>query len=101
MDIRHIAGEAIAVADSLSRTQISLVVSALVNLDYTAMAAAQTCPVIKAYRTAITNLRFEDIVVGNSKTTLLCDISTGTPRSIVPFPWRKQVFDAIHGLSHP
>ena len=58
---------------------------ALANLDNTAMAAAQICPEVQAYRTAITNLRLEDIVAGDSKTTLLCDISTGTPRPIVPF----------------
>ena len=100
-DIRHIAGKANAVAGTLSRTQISSVISALVNLDYTAMAAAQTCLEVQAYRTAITNLRLEDIVVGDSKTILLCNISTSTPVPIVPLSWRKQVFDAIHGLSHP
>ena len=33
--------------------------------------------------------------------TLLCDTSTGHPRPLVPAAWRRQVFDAIHGLSHP
>ena len=47
-DIRHIAGKANAVAGTLSRTQISSVISALVNLDYTAMAAAQTCLEVQA-----------------------------------------------------
>lgn len=36
-----------------------------------------------------------------SETTLLCDTSTGSPRPIVPDGWRKKVFDAVHGLSHP
>ena len=63
------------------------------------MAAAQICPEVQAYLMAITNLRLEDIIVGDSKTTLLCNISTGTPRPIVPLSWHKQVFDAIHGLS--
>ena len=65
------------------------------------MTAAQICLEVQAYRTAITSLRLEDIVVGDSKTTLQCDISTGTPRPIVPLSWRKPVFDAIHELSHP
>ena len=88
-DIRHIAGKANAVACTLSRNQISSLISALVNLDYTAMAAAETCVEVQAIRTAITNLRLEDIVVGDSKTTLLCNISTGTPGPIVPLSWRK------------
>ena len=65
------------------------------------MAATLTRPEVQVYGTAITNLRLKDIVVGDSKTTLLCDISTDTPKPTVPLSWRKHVFDAIHGLSHP
>ena len=100
-DIRHIAGKANVVANTLSRTQISSVVSTLVNLDSNAMAATLTRPEVQAYCTAVTNLRLEDIVDDDSKTTLLCDISTDTPKPTVPLSWSKQVFDAIHGLSHP
>ena len=32
---------------------------------------------------------------------LLCDVSTGQPRPVVPEVWCRCVFDAIHGLSHP
>ena len=31
----------------------------------------------------------------------MCDISTGTPRPIVPQEFQRQVFDLIHGLAHP
>ena len=34
-------------------------------------------------------------------TSLLVDVSTNTPRPIVPFSWRRKVFDLIHGLGHP
>ncbi len=34
-------------------------------------------------------------------TTLLCDMSTGTPRPYVPQPFHRVVFDALHSLSHP
>ena len=33
--------------------------------------------------------------------TLLCDISTGTPRPYVPQAFCCTVFDALHSLSHP
>ena len=33
-------------------------------------------------------------------TFLLCDMSTGTPRPVVPPSYRRRVFDAAHGLSH-
>ena len=65
------------------------------------MAADQEASEVQTYRTAITNLRLEDISIGNSNISLLCDVSTGRPRPIVPISWRRRVFDAIHGLSHP
>ena len=53
-----------------------------------------------AYRTAISGLVLQDVQFGPTNTTLLCDISTGQPRPIVPASFRRTVFDAIHGLSH-
>ena len=37
----------------------------------------------------------------DSSDTLLCDISTGSQCPLVPFQWRRTVFDSLHGLSHP
>ena len=36
-----------------------------------------------------------------STSTLICDISTGTPCPIVPLSLRRTVFNALHLLSHP
>ena len=33
--------------------------------------------------------------------SLLVDVSTNSPRPVVPFSWRRKVFDLIHGLGHP
>ena len=55
---------------------------------------------IQSYRTAITGLKLADMLVSNLGPVLLCDISTGTPRPIVPQEFRRQVFDIIHGLAH-
>ena len=33
--------------------------------------------------------------------TLLCDVSTGVQRPVVPHRFRRPVFDALHSLSHP
>ena len=100
-DIRHITGKKNCVADALSRASVSSTQAELGNLDYIAMAADQQHPDIQAYRTAISNLRLEDIPIGNSQTKLLCDVSTGTPRLMVPPSWRSTVFHAIHNLSQP
>ena len=100
-DIRHVAGKDNCVADALSRSVINSVTTEI-DIDYSAMAAAQLeDPEIAAYRTAISGLTLEDVPFGCSGTTLLCDMSTGQPRPIVPSSWKRQVFEAIHNLSHP
>jgi len=32
---------------------------------------------------------------------ILVDVSTGSPRPLVPLPMRRKVFDNLHGLAHP
>ena len=58
-------------------------------------------PETLAYRTSLTALQWQDIKLDNSDTTLLCDVSTGRPRPLIPQTLRKNVFDLIHNLSHP
>ncbi|XP_064096386.1 uncharacterized protein LOC135208180 [Macrobrachium nipponense] len=72
------------------------------GVDYKDLALERASdPKVPAYQTAITALRWEDSPFGPSKTTLLCDTSTCRPRPLIPASQRKQVFDVIHGLSHP
>ena len=100
MDIRHVAGKDNVVADALSRAAI-LAISG--GIDFSALAAAQlTDPVnMAACRTAITGLQLKDIPFGPNNTTLLCDVSLGRPRPLVPVSFRRCIFDTLHGLSHP
>ena len=100
-DVRHIAGKNNHVADTLSRTSAnSLHVE--IGVDYAAMATAQCSdPEMSTYRDGVTGLRLKDVTFGVSGDTILCDISTGHPRPIVPAACRRQVFTAIHTLSHP
>uniref|UniRef100_A0AAQ4Q920 Gypsy retrotransposon integrase-like protein 1 n=1 Tax=Gasterosteus aculeatus aculeatus TaxID=481459 RepID=A0AAQ4Q920_GASAC len=98
-DLQHVAGKDNQVADCLSRAVAGAV---HLGLDYGRMAADQTTdPDVHTLRTSTTGLRLEDVVFDEAKTTLVCDVSTGSPRPIVPPGWRRRVFDAIHGLSHP
>ena len=72
------------------------------GLDYQALAADQALdPDVQAYRTALTNLKIRDIVFANGAFKVLCDISMGSPRPIVPESWRRRVFDTVHALAHP
>ena len=52
-------------------------------------------------KTAITNLTFANVPVCHSGPVLLCDVSTGVPRPVVPQDYRRHVFDVLHSISHP
>ena len=51
---------------------------------------------IQAYQMAITDLKFDDIQIGNGQRFLLCDVSTAFPRPVVPRTLRRQVFEVLH-----
>ena len=96
-DVRHVSGKDNVVADALSRPDISAIY--LPTIDYRQLAADQaTSEEITAYKTSITGLRFDDVQFDDC--TVLCDVSMGKPRPVIPKEWTKKVFDAIHGLAH-
>ena len=96
-DLQHVEGKNNVVADALSRVEINQV---HLGIDYQQMARDQQLdPELPAYKTSITGLRFRDVPYAG--TTLCCDVSTGSPRPLVPASRRKEVFDLLHGLSHP
>ena len=101
-DVRHIEGKANTVADTLSRGKISAISSPQPGVDYKAMAAAQRAdPSITAVPAATIGLVIRDIPLDNYGNSILCDISTGRPRPLVPDTWQRTVFVAVHDLSHP
>ena len=96
-DVQHRKGEDNVVADCLSRIPVDVVT---LGVDYAQLAAAQqSCPAVQTSRTAITGLKFADVSVSGS--VLLCDVSTGRPRPLVPLDFRRSIFAALHGLAHP
>ncbi|CAI5697407.1 unnamed protein product [Oreochromis niloticus] len=98
-DIRHVAGKSNHVADCLSRALVSPV---FLGIDYSAMAADQSGdPGILALKSTQTGLILEDRPVQDGGPLLVCDVSTGRSRPVVPVSWRRQVFDSVHALSHP
>ena len=98
-DIRYVAGADNAVADALSRAAIEEI---RLGIDFSKMAELQRQdPETRAYKTSVTALRWEEIEVSNGQQKLLCDVATGVPRPLVPAAMRREVFDLVHGLSHP
>uniref|UniRef100_A0AAV2KQ35 ribonuclease H n=1 Tax=Knipowitschia caucasica TaxID=637954 RepID=A0AAV2KQ35_KNICA len=98
-DIQHVAGKDNVVADCLSRAVAG---SVHLGLNYAEMAADQVAdPEVQSYRTAATALRVQEVVFDAANAMLLCNVSMGKPRPLVPAAWRRRVFNTIHGLSHP
>ena len=93
-DILYVKGVENVVADTLSRVD-----AIALALDYAKLAADQAkSSKIQALRAAETDLILQDELIG--EVSVLCDVSTGKRRPLIPFAWRKTVFDLIHGLSH-
>ncbi len=65
------------------------------------MAAAQAeDPGVQTARTD-SSLKLEQAPLSTPDgTTLLCDVSTGLQRPVVPEEFRRTIFDALHSLSH-
>ena len=100
-DLRHVKGKNNAVADAFSRVQIN--VTSYTEIDFRAMAHAQTDDhETQSLKTGVTNLKLENIPLeGDDNITLLCDLSQGNARPVVPEPFRREVFNLIHNLAHP
>lgn len=97
--IEYTPGRMNPVADALSRVEIN---SVHLGINYDEVATAQeTDQETAAYRTAITSLEWKDVEFGDSGRTIICDISTGRPRPLIPKAFRRRVFDIVHSLSHP
>jgi hypothetical protein len=85
---------------SSSSAVVSVVAHApLGDVDYAAMAAAQgSCPEVQKVA-ASPALQVRRVQIHGAE--VLCDVSTGVARPLVPAAFRKAVFAAIHGLAHP
>jgi transposase InsO family protein len=110
-DIRHIPGSENIVADTLSRPPpaalpaaatggpaVAAVAASPVNLDFARIAANQkSCQeTLKAAHSSSLQLQHMDM----QGERVLCDISTGQPRPLIPVADRRDVFRAVHELAH-
>ena len=57
-----------------------------------------SCPSVQSM---LTNPPLQVLPFPYSDSTVLCDVSTGSIRPLVPSILRKQLFSAIHRISHP
>ena len=103
-DIRHVHGSNNAVADALSRLNISALHTgdSSTVVDFGAMAAAQHDDPDLVRLQHDSSLKLEQVPLAMSDgITLVCDVSIGTPRPYVPNSFRRAIFESLHSLSHP
>ena len=98
-DIRHVSGKDNVPADALSRAHINKVDSTSI-VDFAELARAQVDD-DDLMDISDTGLQLKSIPLPGSHTTILCDISTGNARPLVPTTHRRLIFNSLHGLSHP
>nr|VZI43236.1 unnamed protein product [Spirometra erinaceieuropaei] len=55
---------------------------------------------LSQYRHENSSLRLQDVPLHTDTGTMTCDLSTGHERPFVPATLRRQVFNALHNLSH-
>lgn len=96
-DIRHISGSDNVVADTLSRIE-----ELQMPIDWSLLATSQASDYEMAQLLGgESSLRLKKLKLPNCQTELYCDVSLASPRPFVTKPFRKQVFDSLHNLSHP
>ena len=99
-DIRHVNGVDNPGPDGLSRIEVNALKTHQ-GIDFEEMAKAQTEDPDFATVKSSPSPKLENVPLTASKTTILCDISTGVPRPFVPCSFRCIVFQSLHSLSHP
>lgn len=96
-DIRHVAGTNNVVADALSRVESiseSVSIAELVE----AQKADEELAMLQKEPGALKLSRFH---CPDTNLLVLCDVSTGSVRPIVPKSLRIKVFNSLHNLAHP
>jgi hypothetical protein len=98
-DIRQISGQHNVVADALSRVEVEAIQQ---PIDFTALAEEQSHDQELQDLLAIgTTLQLEKVDIPGTEATVYCDVSTSRPRPYITPSFRRQVFNVLHGLSHP
>jgi Integrase zinc binding domain len=98
-DVRHVAGVENVVADALSQPARAVTAPAPSTVDFEQLAREQQQCSDTLRLAAESTLHVQSVEVNG--VAMLCDVSSGTMRPLVPERLRKAVFTALHGLAHP
>ncbi|KAJ8722994.1 hypothetical protein PYW07_004174 [Mythimna separata] len=98
-DIRHVSGQDNIVADALSRLESIECTSNVVDYDKLALEQSND----RVLKTLLNNPKYQikKISIPNTNQSIHCEISAEHVRPYLTESFRKDVFYAIHNLSHP
>jgi hypothetical protein len=96
-DFRHVSGQDNVVTDALSRAK-----SVMMPIDYHALVSCHDQNVqLQDILKNGSALQSERVAIPRTDVNLYCDISTPQLWPFITTPFRPQVFDTLHGCSHP
>lgn len=112
-DIRHIKDTDNIVADLLSRAPIAVTIAdfyaieavtrkpSVTEIDFETIAKFQKDDCELKEILEGNSLLMQQLTIPGSRTTIMCDTSTGKIRPYIPPRFRSTIFNNIHGLAHP
>ena len=100
-DIRHIKGNENVVADALSRIELNAISNASPSLDYAIVAEHQQDDDELKQLHSNPSVELKSFPAPDTNCDIVCDVSTGQPRPVIPRKFRRAVFDDLHNISHP
>ncbi|CAH8462440.1 unnamed protein product [Dicrocoelium dendriticum] len=100
-DIRHITGASNIVADNLSRPAVDEI-TGISSIDFQRMARLQKAMPLPTHTDKqSSSLKIRPFPIPSAPGTIDCDMATNNPRPWVPEPMRREIFNALHNVSHP
>ncbi len=97
--VEYVPGADNQVADALSRPTAAI--SSTLVLSDLATAQSEDEEIQQLITSAKHSLKLKHLQTPNTNESILCDVSQQCPRPIIPLNLRRQVFQQLHGISHP
>ena len=97
-NIDYIKGSENVVAEALSRVEA---VSSSISYEDLARSQTDDESLESFLKNSQYSLQLEKVTLPSSLTSIHCDTPTGKPGPFLNTPFRRTVFDMIHGLNHP